>query len=227
MLLLVVRFCLKSFQLSSLWFLKKLIFFSLCLHHFIFLFPNSNFFEFSEFCFSVLKLWFWDDNHLTKSESGSMMVRFDTYDWTDSRIGWVRYESFITCRWISCSYLLILRRKNSRNWWRFLLRFEKFTRFIWRKCISKWRKSVDLQFRVDRLSWEWDGIFVHLIRTELFSLFLDSHQTIDCIELCWNWLSRHKCRTRLKSWSDQGSTKVKWGHGMIVMLTQSSSWTSR
>ena len=34
-----------------------------------------------------------------------MMVRFDTYDWTDSRIGWVRYESLITCRWISCSYL--------------------------------------------------------------------------------------------------------------------------
>ena len=105
MLLLVVRFCLKSFQLSSLWFLKNLNFF---LHVSIisfFLFPNSNFFEFSEFSFSEWNFWFSDDNHLTKSESGSMMVRFDTYDWTDSRIGWVRYESLITCRWISCSYL--------------------------------------------------------------------------------------------------------------------------
>jgi len=54
--------------------------------------------------FSEWKIWFSDDDHLRKSDSGSMMVRFDTYDWTDSWIGWVRYDSSITRRWISCSY---------------------------------------------------------------------------------------------------------------------------
>ena len=200
MLLLFVRFCLKSFQLSSLWFLKNLNFFFLYVSiNSIFLVQKTNFFEFSEFFFSKWKNWFSDDNHLTKSESDSMMVRFDTYDWTDSRIGWVRYESLITCRWISCSYLYLILR----NRWRF------YTVYLKKMNFKSDGNSVDLQFitkvrsyvlRVGRY------FCVFLIRTELFSLFLDSHQTIDCIELCWNWLSRHKCRTRLKSWSDWGST---------------------
>ena len=95
MLPLVACFCLKSFQLSCLYFFYNSIFWVLMVSkiELFWIFRISSRKEFGFF------------DHWKNLILGVKVVRFDTYDWIYSS-GWLTHESSIIRRWISsCSYL--------------------------------------------------------------------------------------------------------------------------